>query len=134
EFLGGRPFRVEPVVLPDEASYPGLKPFVQREEVAKREAAATRAEEVLARSREFAAAAGRLLSAVEARWVPEIPRAFADPLNGVLAFPEGMPPPPELEQFRAALEAARLALYVDTAERDFALLDLAAIRARIVAD
>src|SRR5262249_43671142 len=96
EFLGGRSFRVEPIALPAEVSYPGLKPFVQRDELTNREAAAARAEEVLARSREFAAAAGRLLSRAEERWVPGIPRAFADPLNGVLAFPEPLPAAPEL--------------------------------------
>src|SRR5213076_1986776 len=47
-----------------------------------------RAEESVARSRESALAAGRLLTRAESRWVPGIPRAFADPLNGVLAFPE----------------------------------------------
>ena len=39
---GGRsavPFDVEPVTLPPEAWYPGLKPFVRREELAKRERA-----------------------------------------------------------------------------------------------
>src|SRR5262249_1059682 len=48
--LGGR-LRVEPVALPPEAWYPGLKPFVRREELAKRQAAVAAAEEALTQAR-----------------------------------------------------------------------------------
>lgn len=36
-FLGGASFKVEAIALPPEAWYPGLKPFVRAEELAKRE-------------------------------------------------------------------------------------------------
>jgi hypothetical protein len=42
--LGGDRLKIEPVDLPREAWYPGLKPFVQQEETAKAQAAITAAE------------------------------------------------------------------------------------------
>jgi hypothetical protein len=50
DILGGEGFKVEPVTLPPSASYPGLKPFVQKEEIAKRE------KEVAATEKAFQAA------------------------------------------------------------------------------
>src|SRR5262249_5913359 len=50
-FLGGNRFKIEPVKLPAAAWYPGLKPFVQREEIAKREATISAAEIQLAAAR-----------------------------------------------------------------------------------
>jgi len=38
-FLGGDQIRVEPVHLPPDSSYPGLRPFVRAEEIARREQA-----------------------------------------------------------------------------------------------
>ena len=49
-FLGGASLRVEPIDLPAETSYPGLKAFVQREERARRVAAVVDAERLLADS------------------------------------------------------------------------------------
>ena len=49
-FLGGGSLRVEPIDLPAEASYPGSKAFVQREERARRVAALVDAERLLADS------------------------------------------------------------------------------------
>lgn len=46
--LGGM-FKVEPVTLPPESWYPGLRDYVRREELAKREQAITAAEAVLAK-------------------------------------------------------------------------------------
>jgi hypothetical protein len=48
--LGGR-LEIETVALPASAWYPGLKPFVQQEEIAKREAAITAARKVLQAAR-----------------------------------------------------------------------------------
>ncbi len=45
--LGGDRLKIEPVTLPPQAWYPGLRPFVQREETERREAAVARAESVL---------------------------------------------------------------------------------------
>jgi hypothetical protein len=50
EFLGGRSLRVEPIDLPAEVVYPGLKAFIRREEIARREAAIAQAALALARS------------------------------------------------------------------------------------
>ena len=133
-FLGGPPFRVEPIALPDEASYPGLKAFVRRDEIALRETACERAEQVLSRSRELTASASRTLVEAEAKWAPGMIRAFADPLLSTPAFASDVPTPPELAKARAGADVARLSLIVDEANRAFALADLAALRARIAAD
>lgn len=50
-FLGGE-FKVEPVKLPPRAWYPGLRPFVQQEEIAKRQSAIPVAESELAAARQ----------------------------------------------------------------------------------
>ena len=50
-FLGGH-FEVQPVNLPPRAWYPGLRPFVQQEEIAKRQAAIAPAESELAAARQ----------------------------------------------------------------------------------
>src|SRR5262249_6381347 len=65
EFLGGRSLRVEPINLPVEASYPGLKAFFRREELAKVESAVVVAEGELADSRRIAEA-GQPAPAAEA--------------------------------------------------------------------
>jgi hypothetical protein len=72
-FLGGDGLAIEPVELSPTAYYPGLKPFVQREETAKREAALAAAKAALARAPADAQAQARLtaaeadLHAIEAR-------------------------------------------------------------------
>jgi hypothetical protein len=47
-FLGGASFHVEPVTLPPEAFYPGLKEFVQAEEIQRRQSDVVRRERALA--------------------------------------------------------------------------------------
>jgi hypothetical protein len=49
--LGGDRLKVGPVSLPLQAWYPGLKPFVQREETERRQAAVTAAESALEKAR-----------------------------------------------------------------------------------
>jgi hypothetical protein len=61
--LGGGNFKVEPVLLPPTAYYPGLKPFVQNEETALREAAVEKARAAAESAR--------------ARWDDESPRLRA---------------------------------------------------------
>lgn len=47
--LGGK-FAVEPVILPPQSWYPGLKPFVRQEDLAKREAAVKAASDALVKT------------------------------------------------------------------------------------
>ena len=54
-FFGSQPLEIEPVDLPPPAWYPGVKPFIQEEEIAKRAAAVKEAEEYLTKSRHRAA-------------------------------------------------------------------------------
>lgn len=49
--LGGDRMKIEPVTLPPQAWYPGLRPFVQREETERREAAVVSAEATLKKAR-----------------------------------------------------------------------------------
>ncbi len=49
--LGGDRLKMEPVTLPPQAWYPGLRPFVQREETERRQAAVVSAEATLAKAR-----------------------------------------------------------------------------------
>jgi len=83
-FLGGGSYRVVSVSLPAETYYPGLKPFIQQEEIKKRESALAGAERVL-----------------------KTPHAA---------------------------NSVPLTLRIDGLQRDSALSELAALRARIAAD
>jgi hypothetical protein len=85
--LGGDRVKIEPVSLPSPAWYPGLKPFVQQEETAKRQAAVAEAEAGLAKGRaapagENARLAVRLaearLAAARADWASIRARIAAD--------------------------------------------------------
>ena len=49
-FLRGKGFQVQPVSLPSEVSYPGLKSFVQRDEVDRRVAEVARCEQALSKT------------------------------------------------------------------------------------
>jgi hypothetical protein len=102
--------------------------------MARREAVVAQAEEALSRARGRAEAAARTLAEAEARRGGGGPRAFADPLLGVLAFASGVPDSPELAQARDAAESARLTLRVARAERDEARAETASLRGRIAAD
>jgi hypothetical protein len=62
-FLGGDRLAIAPIELPQTAWYPGLKPWVQQEEVAKREAAVTAAKTALARAPTDALSTARLAAA-----------------------------------------------------------------------
>jgi hypothetical protein len=135
-FLGGGSLRVEPVSLPAEAFYPGLKAFVRREEAAPREVAVARAADALEKSRTRAAAAARALTEAEARWAPGVPRAFDDPLSAVLAFTPATPEPEPAGygRARAEAEAARWAVRVEEAAWRAAVAERDSLRARIAAD
>src|SRR5262249_2831122 len=60
--LGGDRLKIEPVPLPLEVSYPGIQPFVQREETEKREQAVQAARTALIAALEKATAAQRRLA------------------------------------------------------------------------
>src|SRR5262249_4416148 len=135
-FLGAGSLRIEPITLPAEAAYPGLQEFVQREERARRVASVAAAEQALAKSRERALAAEQALAETESRAAATPrPRAFAGAEIDVPAFDWKDPlPSPELVTARTAALAARAALAVDEAQRDFVRSELIAIEARIAAD
>jgi hypothetical protein len=135
-FLAGGGLRIEPLDLPAEAAHPGLKAFVQREEIAQRESAVAEAEQALAGARDRAAAGERALAKLEARRAESLgPRAFAGPEADIAAFDEADPPPaPELLKARADAAPARAALRIAERQRAYARADLAAVHARIAAD
>jgi hypothetical protein len=118
--LGGERLRIEPVTLPPQAWYPGLQPFVQREETERRQAAVTSVEAALTKARATVSDAERLLA--EARRAA--PAA------------KGMPPvvADMLARRTRAVEDARRAVRLAEAQRTAAGSDLAAIQARISAD
>ena len=123
--LGGAPLEVRPVDLPPAAWYPGLKPFVQDEELSKARQAVAAAEPPLA-------AGAAAMRAAEAAWMrvqTEAGRAAADP---------GTPRP----ETSAAAQAAALAAY-DEASLAFrvgelnlrlAQANLRSLEARVTAD
>lgn len=133
-FLGGASFEVKPVNLPAESSYPGLRTFIRNDEVGTRDTALAKAEAEVAKAEPLTRAAEQALAKVEAQRAPGNPRAFADPLLGILAFPESVPIAPDLQAARAALEAARWGLQIAEAGRNAAHAERAALLARIAAD
>jgi hypothetical protein len=118
--LGGNKLKVEPVTLPPQAWYPGLKPFVQREETAKRQAAVTEAEAALAQAKAALTNAEKLRADVEALApaAKTVPPTAAD----VLA------------RRTAAVEDARQAVRLAEIRLTAARSGLASINARIAAD
>ncbi len=102
--LGGDQLKIEPVKLPPRAWYPGLKPFVQREETERRQAAVASAEAMLAKARATLADAERSLA--EARGPAAV----------------------------KAIENARRSVRLAGARRTAARSDLTSILARIAAD
>jgi hypothetical protein len=118
--LGGNNLKVEPVTLPPQAWYPGLKPFVQQEEAAKRQAAVTAAEAALAQAKTALGNAEKRQAEVQALApaAKTVPPAAAD----VVA------------QRTAAVEDARLAVRLAEIRLTAARSELESIRARIAAD
>ncbi|HEY7313626.1 MAG TPA: DUF1553 domain-containing protein [Gemmataceae bacterium] len=117
--LGGDRLKIEPVNLPPQAWYPGLRPFVQREETERRQAAVAAAEASLGSARKTLAEAERLLA--EARG----------------AVSANKPPPVVADQMakraRAIAEAQRT-VRLDEARLTVARSDLDCVQARITAD
>jgi hypothetical protein len=118
--LGGDRLPIEPVTLPSQVWYPGLKPFVQREETELRQAAVTAAEAALGKARATWADAERSLAET---------RAAASAARTVL------PVVADAQAKRTrVVEAARQTVCLAESRLTAARSDLAAIRARIAAD
>jgi hypothetical protein len=119
-FLGGARLKVEPVELPVEAWYAGIKPWVQRAEVGRREQA-------LAAARAARAKARQALEAAKAR--------LADAEGQVRA---GRPLPPVVAEAKAragsALDEAKAGLELAEARVATDEADLKAARAKVEAD
>jgi mono/diheme cytochrome c family protein len=118
--LGGDRLKIEPIQLSPEAWYPGLKPFVQQEETAKRQAAIRAEEAACVSARAAQADAVRLLAeACElTAAVSNLPPAAADVLARRTAVVEDAGRGAQLAEARLTLARA----------------DLAWVRARIAAD
>jgi hypothetical protein len=106
--LGGDRLKIEPVSLPPPAWYPGLQPFVQQEEIAKRQRALESAQAALRTARTARMAALRL-------------RVRNDEAE-------------DLPKRTATTDNARLAVDVAEAQMALARSDLACLQARIAAD
>jgi hypothetical protein len=109
--LGGEQLKIEPVALPLEVSYPGIRPFVQREETERREQAVRAARAELIDALEKAVAVQRRLA------------DFDLPTNE-----------PRAEDARTLARAASAAVQRCEARLTSAEADLQAIRTRIAAD
>ncbi len=118
--LGGDRLQIQPVKLPPQAWYPGLRPFVQQEEMERRQTAVTAAEAALAKSR---------MALVDAE------RALAE-ARGTASAAKGIPPvvADVLAKRAWAVEEAGRAVRLAGARRTLARSDLASIVARIAAD
>jgi hypothetical protein len=117
--LGGDRLEIEPVKLPPQAWYPGLRPFVQREETERRQTAVAAAEAALVPARKALADAERLLA--DARG----------------AASENKAPPVVADQMTKqarAVEEARRSVRLAEARLTAARSDLVCIQARIAAD
>jgi hypothetical protein len=115
--LGGDQFEITPIDLPPEAWYPGLKPFVQQEEIAIREAELGKVKPVYEKSQQLLAAAeDRLRAAKESG-----KQQPGQDSNAVTAT-------------ETAVAAAKLTLRVNRANLVRAQVELAAVKARVHAD
>ncbi len=110
-FLGGDKLTIEPVPLPLEVAYPGIRPFVQREETEKRQQAVKTARTELIAALEKLTAAQRRLAEYD------------------LPTPE-----PRAQDAQAAAEQAQNVVHRAEARLASAEADLQAIVARITAD
>jgi hypothetical protein len=134
-FLGGDRLVIEPVMLPKTVVYPGLKPFVQEEERAKRRSELTAAEQELAAAR---AALEKALPVARVAWnllgfstAPFAPGLSGSPYQLAACISER-----EREMPRSMLAARRerLALAIADARLAAARAELASLEARITAD
>lgn len=115
-FLNGDRLPIEPVALTPVASYPGLKPFIQQEELARSESAVADAQAALTRAKQELPAAQQRLAAAQEQEIPGHPvaPAVADARD-------------QAERTIRAVRFAELRLVAAEAERT-------ALRARVAAD
>ncbi|HEY1335923.1 MAG TPA: DUF1553 domain-containing protein, partial [Bryobacteraceae bacterium] len=117
--LRGDRLKIEPVKLPPQAWYPGLKPFIQREETGRRQAAVASAEAALEKARAILADAERSLAEARgAATMKTVPPVIADV---------------QVKRSRA-VEDARRTVGRASAQLTVARSDLTSILARIAAD
>ena len=133
-FLGGS-FHVESVSLPATAYYPGLKPFIQQEELQKAEKALAEAELAAAVARRKQEEAGTALDLVTRAWHDRSsPPAFSG-RDDVRAFrhPLGLVPP-DVQGARDASESAELTYRLVVERAALARARLESVKARVAAD
>jgi hypothetical protein len=115
--LGGKPIEINPVDLPPESWYPGLKPFVQQEEVAKRVAELNKVKPIYEKAQQLLADAEKAVATAK-----EQDEQLSGADSTAVAAAE------------QAVTAAKLTLRVDTTNLNRAQAELAAVKARVHAD
>jgi hypothetical protein len=120
DFLGGRRLPIESIELSPTAYYPGLKPFIQREETERRRQAVALAQTALDRARQSLASGQRQLDEIntQAQGLRLIPPVIADARARALGV------------VGAGVQATRLT----EAQLAAAEADLQAVQARVAAD
>ena len=121
-FLGGDKLNPERVDLPPSAYYPGLKPFIREDELAKWKSAAKLAESALIEAKRTFAAAEKRLQGSSIKQQPQQGPASKQPGSQALA------------KTTAEVEQARLAVRVFESQISNAKGQMASIRARSSAD
>jgi len=120
-FLGGKELKPERIDLPPSAYYPGLKPFIREDELAKWQSAAKSAESALIEAKRTLAAAEKRLKRSSIQQPPLRP---ASKLPGSQA----------LAKTTAEVEQVRLAVRIFESQIANAKEQMASIRARSSAD
>lgn len=111
--LGVKLQDVKPVKLPPEVWYPGLKPFVQQEEIAKRETELAKVKPIFEKAKQLLATAQKNLKSVQEKTGKD---------KNAIAVAE------------KAIKAAQLTFQVDQTNLKRAQAELDAIKARVHAD
>jgi hypothetical protein len=140
--LGGDTLAIAPVTFRAAEHYPGLRSFVQQEELAKAQTALTKSETSMAQASESLAAARKNLEALAAAPAAEATTpAATNAGNGAPAEKpaEGTdkaaaPAAPDATQLTTAVRTAERAASLAEQELFIASADLTAVRAKIVAD
>jgi hypothetical protein len=140
--LGGGPLAIAPVELKPTEYYPGLRSFVQQEELARAQSTLTKSETAMAQASDSLAAARKNLEALAATPTTEATTpAATNAGNGAPAEKpaEGAdnasaPAPPDANQLTSAVSAAERSAALAEQHLFIASADLTAVRAKIAAD
>ena len=136
--LGGDPLAIAPVELKPTEYYPGLRSFVQQEELARAQSTLTKSETAMAQASESLAAARKNLETLAATPTAEATTpAATNAGNGAPAEKpaEGAdnasaPAPPDAKQLTAAIGAAERSAALAEQDLFIASADLTAVRTR----